>query len=318
MAKERLMNTHDRLERLPRTVGWGIGLAAATAIISGIAVYANSFAVREFGDPTAFTVLKNGLAAILLSLLLLADAPARAAVRRLSAREWTLLTAIGLLGGGAAFVLFFNGLALASAPSAAFIHKTLFLWVALLAVPLLGEKVGWPSLLALGVLAGSQLLIAPMTDVTWGLGETLIALATGLWAVEVVLARRLLRDVPSSVGAAGRMVIGMAVLVPVALVGGQGEGLTNLTSTQWLWVGLTGALLTGYVATWYAALRRAPATTVTAVLVLAMPITGALTVLGSGPMPLAPVGVGYGLVLVGVGLVAFTSLRRRDVQVATS
>lgn len=304
------MNTDGGASQLPRTVGWGIGLAIATALISGIAVYVNAFAVREFGDATLFTTLKNGIAAVLLIGLLLASPPSRRAVRHLTRRQWLELAVIGLLGGGAAFLLFFNGLALASAPSAAFIHKTLFLWVALLAVPLLGERIGWLQLAALAALAGSQLLIAPMTGVSWGMGETLIAAATGLWAIEVIVARHLLRGVPSPVGAAGRMVIGMAVLVPVLLVrGGLGDVLA-LTGGQWLWVALTGVLLTGYVATWYAALQRAPATAVTAVLVLAAPITASLTAIGSGVVPLEPVSLGYGLVLVGVALMSWAALRR--------
>ncbi len=310
------MRTDEGRMSLPRSVGWGIGLAVATAVISGIAVYVNSFAVREFGDATLFTTLKNGVAAVLLTTLLLANPPARAAVRDLSRRQWLQLTALGLLGGGAAFLLFFNGLALASAPSAAFIHKTLFLWVAALAIPLLGERVGWMQLTALAALAGSQLLLAPMSGVTWGLGETLIALATGLWAVEVILARHLLREVPSSVGAAGRMVIGMGVLLPAVWLGGHGEAIGALTTTQWLWVVLTGLLLTGYVATWYAALHRAPATVVTAVLVLAAPITATLTAIGSGTIPLEPAGAGYGLVLIGVALMSWAALRRRGIAVA--
>ena len=58
------------------------------------------------------------------------------------------------------FILFFTGLAQASAPSAAFIHKTLFVWVALLAVPFLGERLGWLQLAALGVLLAGQALVA--------------------------------------------------------------------------------------------------------------------------------------------------------------
>jgi hypothetical protein len=42
------------------------------------------------------------------------------------------------------------------------------------------------------------------------------------------------------------------------------------------WVVLTGVLLAAYVATWFPALQRAGAVDVTAVLVLAVPITAAL------------------------------------------
>jgi drug/metabolite transporter (DMT)-like permease len=296
---------------VPRTVEWGIFLAILTAVISGVAVYVNAFAVREFGDATLFTTLKNGVAAMILTGVLVADRPARRAVRHLSGRQWLELTAIGLLGGGAAFLLFFNGLAMASAPSAAFIHKTLFLWVALMAVPLLGERIGWLQLVALAALAGSQILIAPMTGVSWGAGETLIAAATGLWAIEVIVARHLLRGVPSPIGAAGRMLIGMVVLLPIALLRGGPEEIGALTAGQWLSVVLTGALLAGYVATWYAALRRAPASVVTAILVLAAPITATLTVVGGGAPLVEEVRIGYWLVALGVAVTCWAVLRPR-------
>jgi drug/metabolite transporter (DMT)-like permease len=183
--------------------------------------------------------------------------------------------------------------------------------VALLAVPLLGERIGWLQLAALVALAGSQLLVAPMTDVSWGPGETLIAAATGLWAIEAIVARHLLRGVPSTIGAAGRMVVGMAILLPVALLGGGWNVMRSLTADQWLAVALTGGLLAGYVATWYAALRRAPATVVTAILVVAAPITAALAVVGGGALPGEPVVVGYGLVAVGVALMSWAMLRPR-------
>jgi drug/metabolite transporter (DMT)-like permease len=280
-----------------------------TAVISGIAVFVNASAVREFGDATLFTMLKNGVAAIILTGILLASRPARHAARELSRRQWAQLLGIGLVGGGLAFLLFFNGLALASAPSAAVIHKTLFLWVALMAVPLLSERIGWLQVAALAVLAGSQILIAPMSGVTWGIGETLIALATVLWAMEVIVARRLLQGVPSSVGAAGRMVIGMAVLVPAVVLTGRVDALSALTATQLLWVVVTGVLLTGYVATWYAALQRAPATVVTAVLVLAAPVTAALAAVRDGVVPLDLPAAGYLLAAVGATAIAWASLR---------
>ena len=110
-----------------------------------------------------------------------------AEVRAVSARD-RARPVIGTLGGGVAFLLFFSGLAMASAPSAAFIHKTMFLWVALMAGLFLGERLGWAPIAALGLLLFGQVLVLPPLGITWGTGENLIAIATGLWAVEVVLA----------------------------------------------------------------------------------------------------------------------------------
>lgn len=303
------------LPHVPHSLGWGLGLAAGTALISGVSVYVNSFAVRQLPDPAVFTTLKNGIAAVILVGLLLASEPARAAVPRLGGRQWLGLATIGVLGGGLAFLLFFNGLVSASAPSAAFIHKTLFIWVALLAVPLLGEQVGLTQLAALGTLLGAQLLIGPPAGVRWGTGETLIAAATGLWAIEVIVARRLLKEIPSPVGAAGRMTIGLVVLVGYTVISGRSGAIATLSGTQWLWVLATGLLLAAYVATWYAALRRAPATAVTAVLVAAVPLTALLGAIGAGQLPPPGVVAGYGLVLAGAVVMALAALRVRRVNV---
>ena len=67
--------------------------------------------------------------------------------------------------------------------------------------------------------------------------------------------------------------------LPPRLSGGHRPlgGLAAIGGEAWLWILVTGALLAGYVATWFAALRRAQATIVTSVLVLAAVVTGALS-----------------------------------------
>ena len=51
-------------------------------------------------------------------------------------------------------------------------------WVALMAVPFLGERLGFIQIGALGTLLAGQALIAPPTGLGWGAGETMIAAAT--------------------------------------------------------------------------------------------------------------------------------------------
>lgn len=287
----------------------GIGLAAATALISGVAVVLNANGVKQVSDAAVYTTLKNGVAALVLVALLAATPSARAALPALSARQWLALATIGVIGGSIPFLLFFGGLAQASAPSAAFIHKTLFIWVALLAVPLLGERLGWPQLAALAILLGSQLLLVNPAGVRWGSGETMIAAATLLWSVEVIVARRLLPGIPSLVGGSARLGLGLIVLVGYLAVTGRLAAVGAVSATGWLWILVTGLLLAGYVATWYAALKRAPATVVTSVLVAAAPVTAALTAIGAGTLPAPPVVVGHSLVLVGAGALAWLGLR---------
>jgi drug/metabolite transporter (DMT)-like permease len=224
------------------------------------------------------------------------------------------MTLVGIFGGGLAFLLFFSGLAMASAPSAAFIHKTLFVWVAMLAVPFLGERLGLIQIGALAALFGSQLLITPPTGVTWGMGETLIAAATLIWAAEVVLAKRLIDRVDPLVLGVGRLGIGLIVLVGYVGLTGKLGALLALDATQWVWVLGTGALLAGYVGTWFTALRFAPSSVVTSVLVLGAPITATLASIVNGSLPQAQPLAGYVLALLAAGTVAFLATRRQKTQ----
>ena len=296
--------------KIPETLRWGVILAVATALISGLSIYVNAFAVKQLPDPAVYTTLKNAVAALLLIgvATLTVD---RRQIRAMPARSWAWLAVIGIVGGSLPFVLFFTGLAQASAPSAAFIQKTLFIWVAILAVPLLGERLGFAQVGALAVLLAGQLLIVNPAGVRWGSGETMIAAATLLWAVETVVARRVLRTVPPAVVGAGRLGIGLVVLVGFLAVTGRLPMLVALTADQLRWGLLTGLLLCGYVGTWFAALKRAPASLVTAVLVIGAPVTAALQALQSGSIPAFPALTGQILVLVAGAALIIPSLYGR-------
>lgn len=287
----------------------GALLALGTAAISGLAVYLNAFGVKLVPDAAVYTTAKNGVAAIILVALALAAGAGREA-RTLDGRRQAGLLAIAVIGGSVPFVLFFSGLAVATAPTAAFIHKTMFIWVAVMAVPLLGERLGYLPIAALGILLAGQALIAPPTGMGWGAGETMIAAATILWSIEVVLAKRLLSDVTPQLLGAARMGLGLVVLVGYLAISGKVGGLVAISGEAWLWVLVTGGLLAGYVTTWFAALRLAAATTVTSILVVAAVVTGVLTAVSKGTAPDPRVVVGYLLVLAGAGLVALIGAYR--------
>jgi drug/metabolite transporter (DMT)-like permease len=286
----------------------GVMLALGTAAISGFSVYFNSFAVKLVPDAAVYTTAKNGVAAIILVGLALALGAARE-TRVLDERRRAGLLLIAVIGGSVPFVLFFSGLALATAPTAAFIHKTLFIWVALMAVPLLGERLGLIQLGAFGMLLASQVLIAPPTGLGWGAGETMIAAATLLWSIEVVLAKRLLVGVSAPLLGAARMGLGLIVLLGYLAVSGRLGGLGAIGGEALLWILVTGAMLAAYVATWFSALRHAPATTVTSVLVGAAVVTGVLSSVSNGTAPDPRVVLGYLLVLVAVALVVASARR---------
>jgi drug/metabolite transporter (DMT)-like permease len=212
------------------------------------------------------------------------------------------------------FVLFFEGLARAEATQASFIQKTLVVWVALLAVPLLGERFGLPHALAICLLvAGQAWLVGSAGHVAFGTGEAMILAATLLWAVEVVLVKWLLSDFPASSLAAARMGVGAGLLVAWVAITGKFGQLTSLSSDQWRWIVLTGLLLTAYVGLWYQALARAQAIDVTAVLVFGAVVTALLSGAADGVSVSVP---GTILVAAGAAIIGLAGARRPSLKAA--
>ena len=289
----------------------GIALAFVTACISGVSIWVNSHAVTHFGDATVYTTAKNAVAALVLvalasSLSLSTDESRAVPVPR---RRWPALLAIATIGGSVPFVLFFEGLARAEATQAAFIQKTLVVWVALLVVPLRRERIGPAHLAAIAfVIAGQVVLAGHAGTVTFGAGEAMIFAATLLWAVEVVFAKFLLDSIPVRTLAVARMALGTLVLVCWVVLSGRGGQLAHLSRDQLTWVLLTGLLLSAYVATWYGALARAQAVDVTAVLVFGAVVTAVLSRAADG---VALDAFGVLLVTLGAALAAVASRRSR-------
>lgn len=293
----------------------GISLAFVTALISGVSIYVNGHAVKHFGDATVYTTAKNAVAGVLLLVFALA-VPARRAggqeLERGSRQRWLAFVAVAVIGGSVAFVLFFEGLAHAEATQAAFIQKTLIVWVALLAVPLLHERFGGFHAVAIAMLiVGQAWLVGHFGTVTFGVGEAMILAATLLWSVEVVLVKWLLAWIPPQTLAAARMGLGTLLLLGWLAVSGRLGQLAGLDAEQWRWVLLTGLLLTAYVATWYVALSLAQAIDVTAVLVFGAVVTAVLSGAADGTSISV---VGTVLVAAGSMLVAWTALRRPAVE----
>lgn len=295
----------NKLKMSERT---GLLWALGTALISGVAIYISKFGVAQVPNPFVYTTLRNSSVAIAFLVVLLLFGGWREC-RAFTPRQWAGWIGLGLIGGGVPFLLFFQGLASASAPSAALIHKSLFLWVALLARPLLGERLGWWQVAGLGVLVVGTLLLGWPKAWGWGSGETLILIATVLWAFETILAKKVLAGVSARTAALGRMGIGAVVMWTFLGLTGRAGIAVALTGTQWLWVLIPSAFLMGYVWTWYSALKAAPAVLVTCVLTLGAIITILLTALLEGKGATAPQ-VG-GILLLALGAAAFALLPPR-------
>jgi len=295
---------------IPRSTGWGVALAAATATISGISIFVNGLIVKEFADPVALTGARNALVGLALLAVLLGTGGLRE-IRALDIRRAGGLLVIALAGGSIPFILFFSGLAEATGPGAAFIHKTLFIWVAVLAMVVLGERLGLAQIAALGVLFVGVALIGPSGLPGTGPAELMILIATMLWSVEVIVARRMLGSdaVSLRLATTSRMALGAVLILGFLVVTGRIDAIAAFTAGQWAMVAATGALLLGYVTTWYAALQRASASLVTSVLVAGALITAVLTVVRTGTLPAPAVESGLVLLAVGVAMAVWSGTR---------
>ena len=294
----------------------GIILVAATAIISGMAIFVSKLGLKDF-DPVLFTWLRNTIVAVLL-LGIIAGAGEWGALKKLVFRDWLRLGAIGLIGGSIPFLLFFQGLALTSAANASFIHKTMFVWAALLAAPLLGERMGRRLLpAAVLLLLGNALLLKLLPGgSSFQLGDLLILAATLLWAGENVLSKHVLRTIPPKIVALGRMGIGSLVILGVLIATGKLALISQLPPLHLGWVALTALFPLGYVLTWYAGLREIKVTTATSILLLGSPVTTLLVAFQSGLLPSFPQGLGIALILGGLAVLLLRP--RRKMQVASA
>ena len=280
----------------------GLLLALVTAMVSGVSIFVNAYAVSEFPSPTAFTALKNTLVVLFLLPLLLRPL-SWSEVRELSWPRALCLVLIGIIGGSVPFVLFFEGLAQVSSAGSAFIHKTMFVWVAGLAMVFLRERLHAGHLVALGLLALAQVLLnAGGLPSSLGVGELMLLGATLLWSVEVILVKRTLSWASPGLLVMSRMGIGAVVLLGFLAVSGRLSLLIGLSSRQWLWAAGTALLLALYVLSWFSALKAAPATAVTCVLTLGAPITALLALLAGRPAPSSEELIGHAVLMAGVAV----------------
>ena len=153
-----------RTSRTPAARALGVALAFTTAVVSGVAVYVNwprGEALRRrdgLHDGQERGRRRVAAGAGCRRGRTRGDASSNDSARL--PRQWLALLAVAVVGGSVPFVLFFEGLARAEATQAAFIHKTLVVWVVMLAVPLLRERVGPPHALAVALLIAGQAWIA--------------------------------------------------------------------------------------------------------------------------------------------------------------
>ena len=296
----------------------GYTLVLLTALVSGVSIFLNAFAVEGI-DAVVFTALKNSLVAVALFslILLLKD---RNIHKILDKRILGQLMLIGLVGGSIPFALFFTALQQSDTVLAGFIHKTLFIWASLFAIILLREKVDKKFLAgAVLIFLGNLLFFAPAFSLS--IPAMLILLATVFWALENVISKHALRELSGSMVAFGRMFFGSLFLLAFLSFTGQISIAATLSLQQLQWVLLTSAFLFLYVFTYYNGLKRLPVHKAASVLLLAQPITALLSFAFLGGQIALAGAFGLLLIVLGVFSIAGFSyfsrfLKLRGVSIA--
>jgi drug/metabolite transporter (DMT)-like permease len=255
----------------------GVTLSLYTAGISGVSIFVNAIFVSKT-DPLIFTLIRNVVVALILTVLLVISGKIKN-LAMLSKNEWGKLVVIGAIGGGIPFALFFTGLASIGAVNGNILQKTLFLWVAILAIPILKERISKTQIVGYIVLFTAMFFFSGTFSIGANIGTWLVLAATILWAIENVIAKITLKTIPSSIVSWGRMTFGLPFLVIAAALFGKLGLLGNVTSYALTPIIVSSALLTLYVTTWYSALAKAPATLVSSILVFAPVITALLSLL---------------------------------------
>jgi drug/metabolite transporter (DMT)-like permease len=297
----------------------GLLLALVAAVVSGVAVYVNGQAVSRFPSPTVYTTGKNVIAGIVLigiALMAVRGSSDPVSTREsLEQREVVGLAVVACIGGAVPFVLFFEGLSRATSSDAAFIHKTLVVWVAVLAVIFLSERLTLVHVGSVALLVVAQVAIADgVGSLRPGVGEAMILGATLCWSVELIMVKRLVATVPPTIVGASRIAGGAVLLLMWLAVTGRLQSLTSLSSSQWAWLMLTGSILSVFVSVWFAALARAQAIDVASILVLGAVITGVLSVADGGAI--VPVrAAGWILIGVAIGVLVVWQGRPEQQQV---
>jgi len=253
----------------------GIILAFVTAFVSGISIFSNALFVSNV-DPLVFALLRNVIVAILLTATICFTRQT-STIRRLSPRQWGMLVCIGIIGGGIPFAMFFSGLSITGAVNGNVLQKTLFLWVALLAVPVLREKIsklqfaGYLTLfIGMFVIGGTYTLIP-------SIGTALVLGATILWAIEHIVAKVTLTTVSPLLVSWARMVFGLPCLLAACIIAGKTGIIVHPASYTVVPLLVSSIFLIGYMSSWYRAMKYAPVTVVSSILVFAPVVTAVLS-----------------------------------------
>lgn len=226
----------------------GIAAATGTALLYGSSYVATAFALRSFTPLTAATWRGVvGCAAVGLVIVVSRNPDLRPG-RLTGAAVWRLLL-LGAVGGPAFLICLNVAVSLAGASITAFVAGMYAVLVALLAIPVLGERPQAGTMVALLVaLAGAALLGEVQLGGSTALGVVVALLAACVFATYLVLIRRwsATHDLPGPIVGIASMGLSVVVTGGLALIIGPGSAALRpdaVAAIAWLGLG-PGALAT--------------------------------------------------------------------------
>lgn len=245
-------------------------LSLAAAIWGG--VYVVSRVVLQFIPPVPLVTLRLLMTLLVLTPLYFARR------RKASGTDYLLALLSGTLGFGLSLVMQFYGTAWSSAHIGSLITSSAPAFIALLALPVLGERLRgarvWAMLLAL---VGALVVMGPGGGATSVRGVLALLLAAVTWALYTVLNRRIARSQDLTFVNFWTALFAFAFLLPIS---GQARTLPYAHFSLGLWLGI---LYIGFISTalamylWNYGFTQLPAASA-ALFLFVQPVVG--TVLG--------------------------------------
>ncbi|MFA5413101.1 MAG: DMT family transporter [Patescibacteria group bacterium] len=292
----------------------GYLLVLGTAIISGVSIFVNQFGVKVVNSDI-FTGLKNIVVAVILLCLIFWFKEWKL-LAKLKVKEWLTLVLIGLVGGSIPFLLFFKGLTLTGGATTSFVHKTMFVYVIILAILFLKEKINKNLVIGASLLLlGNMLILKIFGGFQFGYGELLVLLATLFWAAEQIISKKALENISPKIVAWGRMFFGFLFIFIFWAATGQLKLLSGVGAAELSWVWITAVFLLGYVLTWYSGLKYIKVSTAVCILSLGAPVTSLLEMAQKGIFDWQ---IFSGSLLMFVGVVVAVDLISKIKEIKTS
>lgn len=276
--------------------------AGVWAAIGTILVWASAFSVirvglRHFG-PTELGALRVGSAA--LAFAVVAPLTRVGLPRR---HDLPRMVAAGLIGMTVYQTLLNNGEEVVEAGTASILIATAPVWVAVMSMVVLGERLGWRGWLGIGIaFAGSTVVGAAAGGVRAQGLAVLILVAALAQATYIVLTKPLMDRYRPIQVASWAMWVGAIGFLPLARR--LPEELTAAPAEGWLaalYLGLVPSALGVFF--WARALVDAPASVVSSALYTIPPLAALMAWVFLGEVPAAGVWLGGVVILTGVVLV---------------